>query len=392
MSIKLKLISFLSMFVLMLGVLIMGVFAIGQQTITLDGSVNFNIANKDLYIKDVRISNDNYTEQSVGGFLPGYINENFNLSLSTVSNQYGSFSLHFDIINTTTLAYDVTVSYPSNYQSQNIEVTVNSEIPASPSEITEITDTTPTTEIVLMITNPNGYTINLSDITINISEQAKILEDFTFEGNVLTAYTGTASDLVIPGSYSIVDGQYVEGNDYTVTEIGDGAVSGLSSLISVTIPSCIQSIGDNAFTQNEYLETVKFIGNSQLTTIGEGAFAECFEINELHIPASVVTIERYAFSNTNLEVLEFNEGSQLESIGMEAFAFALISEVTIPASVTYLGVGAFGDCRNLSSVTFENTTGWQAGTTSLSSSDLSNRTTAATYLTDTYDNREWTRS
>ena len=58
MSAKVKLMSVISLFILMLGVLILGVLAVGSQTIHLDGNVNFNVGDKSLYVKDVRLKED----------------------------------------------------------------------------------------------------------------------------------------------------------------------------------------------------------------------------------------------------------------------------------------------------------------------------------------------
>ena len=65
---------------------------------------------------------------------------------------------------------------------------------------------------------------------------------FTFITNAdntltITAYSGTNSELVIPGTT----------NGYTVTSIGTNACFFNTSLVAVTIPDTITSIGANAF-------------------------------------------------------------------------------------------------------------------------------------------------
>ena len=54
MSLKIKLISCISLFMLMIGVLIIGVFA-ATQTINLKGNVEFNVSDTTLYVKDIRL-------------------------------------------------------------------------------------------------------------------------------------------------------------------------------------------------------------------------------------------------------------------------------------------------------------------------------------------------
>ena len=106
MSIKMKLVSLISLFILVLGIVVIGVLAASQQTLTMTGSVNFNVADRSLWVKQVRIKQDNGTDPvPVTKFLPGYINgENgFNMNIGDFtgenSNTLGSFSLYFDIIN-----------------------------------------------------------------------------------------------------------------------------------------------------------------------------------------------------------------------------------------------------------------------------------------------------
>ena len=60
--------------------------------------------------------------------------------------------------------------------------------------------------------------------------------------------------------------------------------------------------------------------------------------------------------------------------------------------VTSIGDMTFFNCYGLTSVTFENTQGWKAESTEISSNDLANAETAASYLKETYDEYTWTRS
>jgi len=69
-----------------------------------------------------------------------------------------------------------------------------------------------------------------------------------------------------------------------------------------------------------------------------------------------------------------------------------LTSITIPDSVAYIEANSFMDCSSLTSVTFENTTGWTADGTSISSAELADTSTAAAYLTDTYCYYYWKRS
>ena len=60
-----------------------------------------------------------------------------------------------------------------------------------------------------------------------------------------------------------------------------------------------------------------------------------------------------------------------------------------------IGQYAFYGCDNLTSVTFAITSGWKAGTSTLSETTLANASTAAKYLTgrtNYYYDDKWTRT
>lgn len=168
MSIKLKLISFVTAFVMMLSIMVVGVYAL-QQTINLEGSINFQIDDKSLWVSDVRIKNDNYTEeQSIENFMPGYINNNFNLSISTITNNYGSFTLYFDIINTTEKEYNISASYDGSEANVTVSPSIT-EIPAGTGE-TITSSTQPTATLAIEVSCPQGSLVDLSDISIIFEE------------------------------------------------------------------------------------------------------------------------------------------------------------------------------------------------------------------------------
>ena len=249
MSTKMKLASLISAFILVVGMVVIGVLAASSQTITMNGSVNFNVADKSLWVKEVRMQESGSDPVVISDFSPGYINGDFNFDVGEHENSRGSFALYFDIINTTTNSYNVSVTVPESYTSNNIEVSVTSSIPANENEITTITSDTPvTTTLVLTVTNPNLTTIDLSDIVINIEE---VVPSFIFSYSdadhtaSITKFVGSETEVIIPST--------VEYNDttYTVTAIADGSYStgafSNSNITSVVIPDTVTSIRSSAF-------------------------------------------------------------------------------------------------------------------------------------------------
>ena len=109
--------------------------------------------------------------------------------------------------------------------------------------------------------------------------------DFTIENGVLTAYTGSATNVAIP-----------EG----VTVIGNGSSSIFGRNVeSVTISASVTEIADKAFDTCTGLTSVTFAEGSQLKTIGNEAFYAANQLESLTIPEGVTSIGQYAFAAMN---------------------------------------------------------------------------------------------
>lgn len=159
--------------------------------------------------------------------------------------------------------------------------------------------------------------------------------DFEIDENgVLKEYWGTATDVVIP-----------EG----VTAIRNGAfISRGNSIVSVTTPDSMKSIGEHAFSSCPNLERVKF--GSGVTEIRDGAFWGCTGLTEIVIPDTVKTIGKDAFYECkNLSRVDLGHG--VTTIGNSAFReCGSLTEIVIPDNVKTIGDYAFYECKNLSHV------------------------------------------
>lgn len=89
-----------------------------------------------------------------------------------------------------------------------------------------------------------------------------------------------------------------------------------------------------------------------VTKIGKSAFAYCL-LTSITIPDSVTTIEGDAFYNCySLATVTFGDNSQLTTIGGYAFSYcSSLTSITIPDSVTSIGSHAFYGCSALTSIT-----------------------------------------
>ena len=129
-----------------------------------------------------------------------------------------------------------------------------------------------------------------------------------------------------------------------------------TELITVTIGDIITLIDDHAFDSCQVLSSVIFESSSTLQTIGNYAF-QSTPITTITIPNSVTSIGISAFNNigSNLSSITFQSSSSLQTINNTAFQSCVISTITIPNTVNTIGSGAFNNCPFLSSVIFEAT-------------------------------------
>ena len=135
----------------------------------------------------------------------------------------------------------------------------------------------------------------------------------------------------------------------SVTNIGDWAFSGCSSLISITIPDGVTYIGEHAFASCTNLTSI--IIPDSVTSIGWGAFYGCTSLVRITIPDSVTSIGDYVFFGcSSLTSITIPYG--VTSIGARMFyECGSLTSITIPESVTSIGSEAFVECISLTSIT-----------------------------------------
>ena len=392
MSAKVKLISFISAFVLVLGIMIIGVLSAEQVQVNIGGSVSFNATN--VYAK-------------VSGNISGAETGNKTFSTLTYSasettgdeSDWTNLALEFTetpdpiIITITvenlstqrTLTANLTNSLSAS--GLNIAITrdsgiyssgTNFELPVSTGDGSSTTTFT----LSLTVANPNedltnvtfGYILNLFDE--NYTPPPTPASSFTFSYRSanhtasITKFVGSETEVIIPSTVeynsttykvtAIADSGYRTGAFYnsnitsvvipdTVTSIGEDAFYGCSRLTSITIPDTVTSIGNYAFYGCSRLTSIT-IPNT-VTSIGNNAFHGCSSLTSITIPSRVTSISDHAFSNCS-SLTSITIPSRVTSIGDGAFEnCSSLTSITIPSRVTSISFAAFSDCSSLTSIT-----------------------------------------
>ena len=114
----------------------------------------------------------------------------------------------------------------------------------------------------------------------------------------------------------------------------------------VIIPKEVTNIDNHCFKTKENLKEIEFEKGSNLQTIGYGAFSYT-SIEKIMIPKTVEIIRDFCFEDCKaLKEVKFEDDSNLQTIGNSAFAGTLIEEITIPVSVETIGGYCFVSCKN----------------------------------------------
>ena len=137
-----------------------------------------------------------------------------------------------------------------------------------------------------------------------------------------------------------------------VTSIGEYAFNNGWNITSIIIPDSVTTIGTHAFYKCEILESITI--PDSVTKIGGNAFCDCESLASVIIGNGVTSIKWYTFLGCN-NLTSIIIGNSVTSIGGGAFQDCKsLSSITIPDSVKTIEERVFQDCTSLISVTISN--------------------------------------
>ena len=270
---------------------------------------------------------------------------------------------------------------------------------------------------------------NFTNVEALLPPPADINTDFTVDGvtyivkentdrlavTVIALDDPDGEGLQYSGSIIIPETVKYEGRDYTVTAIGVGAFYSCKQLVSVSLPSSIEAIGDFSFARCEALTSVGILpaalktigpkafiytaltgisvdnGNKNFVadqdilytldangvktkvlvcaakstgskTIPEGvtaieyaAFAKCEEMSGLTLPSTLTSIGEYAFDGC-VRLYKLSIPDNVSSIGAHAFyKCSYLADLTLPANLNTVEEGTFMFCSALTELPLPST-------------------------------------
>ncbi len=214
-----------------------------------------------------------------------------------------------------------------------------------------------------LVSSDAEYTFTLTSEGATLTAKFEVVEemsDFTFTSSetscVITGYSGTATDLVLPDYVTYISASAFK--DCTtletvtipegVTFISTYAFSGCTSLTSVNIPTTVSKLSAHTFEGCTSLTSITI--PDSVTEISSSAFADCTALETVVIGDGCTSIGSTVFSGCT-SLTSVTLGSSLETIGSTAFKNCTALEtITIPDSVTSLGASSFYGCTSLKEV------------------------------------------
>ena len=377
MSLKMKLTASISALILVLGFMLMGIMAVEQATVNMGGSISFTATDVYAHVTG-SIANDTSS--------PSNLDVTYSAEETTGDpTVWNDLSLAFDS-QATPIEVTITVE---NLSTQNtLRVNLNDKLSSTVENFEKVVENdgrayTNHTDITLQ---PNGQENDSTTFTITMSVTNKnnsLTADFDYELNLFDQYyvgpqtydyftfeengDGTvelyefnedlapSTNIIVPATVSKNSyGEWIEGNDYTVTAIGSSAFYSCDSLESIDLSGCkdMTLIDESAFHWCSNLASITLPSN--LLYIDSSVFIGCINLTSITLPSSLISIGFSAFNGCrNLKEIDFSGCASLGIIDEGAFSFCdgLINvDLSSCTNLKEIGYYAFEDCYSLASI------------------------------------------
>ncbi len=179
-----------------------------------------------------------------------------------------------------------------------------------------------------------------SSICEVIVREYKLIYDLKedYSSYVVSGFEGKVTSLVVPEIY----------NNLRVSEIAAFAFKDCYDLQSIILPDSIVEIGMSSFENCQKLESISL--PTSLTTIQDHAFQNCTMLSDVVLPNSLTYLGSAVFSECTL-LATISLSNKIEYIGEYAFNnCSSLKEITLPDSLRTLGQGAFKSAIHLKSI------------------------------------------
>lgn len=194
-------------------------------------------------------------------------------------------------------------------------------------------------------------TITLPDGVISIDDEAfgnSGINKIVFKPNTVI---GTLGNNVFPTTNFNIDvtesSNYKVENGVVYDASGETLVFVLySDVTEFTVPKTVKHIGTGAFTALKELEVLNFERGSKLVSIGKSAFTGCTNLKTVNLPdGNAIVIGAHAFSG--VKGLANIDLSGATEVGEYAFYMTALESVTLTQEKVKIGKYAFADTASL---------------------------------------------